>query len=44
MMPLTALTWDPARDTLMTQSPRRVSQHLLRRETVVDLLWSGFLM
>jgi Ca2+-transporting ATPase len=28
----------------MTQPPRRIDQHLLRRETIIDLLWSGFLM
>ncbi len=44
MAPLTALTRDPARVTLMTQPPRRTDQHLLRRETIVDLVWSGFLM
>jgi Ca2+-transporting ATPase len=44
MLPLTALTRDPARTSLMTQSPRDVNQHLLRRSTLIDLLWSGFLM
>ncbi len=44
MAPLTALTRDPAKASLMTQQPRRTDQHLLRRETIIDLVWSGFLM
>jgi Ca2+-transporting ATPase len=44
MFPLTALTWDPPHDGLMTEQPRDTRQHLLNRPNILDLIFSGFLM
>lgn len=44
MLPLTALTWDPPQDTLMTTPPRDTNEHLLTFRQTGDLIFSGFLM
>jgi len=44
MLPLMALTWDPAQKWLMSQAPRKVKEHILTKSVVLDLLFAGFLM
>lgn len=44
MGPLAAIAWDPARKDIMTDTPRDTSKHILRKSTIIDLIFSGFLM
>jgi Ca2+-transporting ATPase len=44
MLPLTALTRDPPEPWLMSEWPRNVSNHIINKSVIIDLLRSGFLM
>jgi P-type Ca2+ transporter type 2C len=44
MGPLASLARDPARPGIMTEQPRDTSKHILRKKTIIDLIFSGFLM
>lgn len=44
MLPLTFLTWDPAQPKIMSEAPRNPSDHIINKFSMIDLLWSGFLM
>lgn len=44
MFPLTALTWDPPQKNLMTEGPRNISDHVINKPMIIDLIRSGFLM
>jgi P-type Ca2+ transporter type 2C len=44
MFPLTALTRDPPQRDLMTQWPRNISDHVINKPMIIDLIWSWFLM
>lgn len=44
MWPLTALTRDPAQKNLMKEGPRNVSNHIINKPVILDLLFAGLLM
>ena len=44
MLPLMALTFDPAERTLMRQAPRKLGQHIIDRARLVELVFFGTLM
>lgn len=44
MFPLTALTRDPPQSDLMTQWPRNISDHVINKPMIIDLIRSWFLM
>lgn len=44
MFPLTFLTWDPAQAKIMTEVPRNPSEHIIKKSTLIDIAWTGFLM
>ncbi len=44
MFPLTALTRDPPQRDLMTQWPRNISDHVINKPMIIDLIRSWFLM
>jgi len=44
ILPLTALTFDPASKSLMREPPRRRGEHMINRETFTGILVFGFLM
>jgi Ca2+-transporting ATPase len=44
ILPLTALTFDPGSKDLMTSPPRRQEEHILNRNTMLEVLFLGFLM
>jgi Ca2+-transporting ATPase len=44
ILPLTALTFDPASKDMMTSPPRRQQEHILNRYTTFEILFLGILM
>jgi Ca2+-transporting ATPase len=44
ILPLTALTFDPASKDLMTSPPRAQEEHILNKYTMIEVLSLGFLM
>lgn len=44
MGPLTALTRDPPQKNIMQDWPRNVSDHIINKPVMLDLLFAGFLM
>ena len=44
ILPLTALTFDPGSKDIMTSPPRRQQEHILNRNTMLEVLFLGFLM
>ena len=44
ILPLTALTFDPASKALMTSPPRSQEEHIINRATLTGILFYGFLM
>jgi Ca2+-transporting ATPase len=44
ILPLTALTFDPASQDLMTTPPRSQEEHILNKYTMAEILFLGFLM
>lgn len=44
ILPLTALTFDPASKSLMQEPPRSRDDHMINRDTFVGILFFGFLM
>jgi Ca2+-transporting ATPase len=43
MFPITALGWDPAVTRLMREKPRKVSDHIINRKTVLEFVGFGLL-
>jgi Ca2+-transporting ATPase len=44
ILPLTALTFDPGSKDVMTSPPRSQEEHILNRNTMLEVLFLGFLM
>lgn len=44
MLPLTAMTFDPPEKTLMEKPPRDISDHIIKRSSLLNLIFYGFLM
>jgi Ca2+-transporting ATPase len=44
ILPLTALTYDPAGKGIMKQPPRRIDEHMINRGSIGEILLFGFLM
>ena len=44
ILPLTALTFDPGSQDLMTSPPRSQEEHILNRHTMIEISFLGFLM
>lgn len=44
MLPLTFLTWDAPRAEIMSSPPRDPGDHIINRNKIIDLVWSGFVM
>lgn len=44
MLPLAALTYDPAEGDVMTRPARDVKQHILGKRAILDILFAGVLM
>ena len=44
MLPLMAMTFDPAERTVMTQEPRKQEEHIVNRYSLIDLFIFGTLM
>jgi len=44
LIPITALTRDPAEKGLMENKPRDVTQHIFNKEVIIDWIWFGLLM
>lgn len=44
MLPLTALTLDPAEKSLMEEKPRNIHEHILNQRSYTSLLFYGFFM
>jgi len=44
ILPLTALTFDPGSKDLMTSPPRKRSEHILNKHTMLEILLLGFIM
>jgi Ca2+-transporting ATPase len=44
ILPLTALTFDPGSQDLMTTPPRSQEEHILNKYTMTEILFLGFLM
>lgn len=44
MLPLTALTFDPAEKHLMEKTPRNLKEHIINRSSLMNLIFYGFWM
>jgi Ca2+-transporting ATPase len=44
MLPLTALTFDPAEKHIMEQPPRDLNEHIINRSSLLNLIFYGFWM
>lgn len=44
MLPLTALTFDPAEKQLMEKPPRDLNEHIINRSSLINLIFYGFWM
>jgi P-type Ca2+ transporter type 2C len=44
LFPIAALGWDKADSQVMTEKPRNPKDHILNRNSVVDLVWCGVLI
>ena len=44
MLPLTFLTWDSASKKIMTEPPRNPNDHIVNKDKLFDIAWTGFLM
>jgi len=44
LLPITALTWDPPQEAIMAEAPRKPSDHVFNRFTLVNMAWTGCLM
>ncbi len=44
LFPIAALGWDQADGELMKDRPRKVSDHILNKVSILDLLWCGLLI
>lgn len=44
ILPLTALTYDPASKDVMSAPPRRRDEHVLNKYTMLEIMFFGFLM
>lgn len=44
LFPIAALGWDKADRNLMIEPPRKAEQHILNKNSIIDLLWCGLLI
>ncbi len=44
MLPLTALTFDPPEEHILTEPPRDLSQHIINKKSLLNLIFYGFWM
>lgn len=44
LFPIAALGWDQAEKDLMQEQPRKLTDHILNRRSIPDILWCGLLM
>lgn len=44
ILPITALTWDPTEESIMTEAPRNTNEHIFNKKTLKTIVWSGGLM
>lgn len=44
LFPIAALGWDEADGELMDEEPRNPANHILNRDSILDLLWCGLLI
>ena len=44
MLPLTALTFDPAEEHIMNDPPRNLNDHIINRSSLINLIFYGFWM
>ncbi len=44
MLPLTAMTFDPAEKSLMEKPPRDLKDHIIKRSSLINLIFYGFWM
>ncbi len=44
MLPLTAMTFDPAEKTLMEKQPRKLNNHIINKKSLMHLIFYGFWM
>jgi Ca2+-transporting ATPase len=44
MLPLTALTFDPAEEHIMEEAPRNLNEHIINRNSLLNLIFYGFWM
>lgn len=44
MLPLTALTFDPAEDDIMNNPPRDLNDHIINKNSLLNLIFYGFWM
>ena len=44
ILPLTALTFDPGADNLMTTPPRKQNEHIINQRSTIEVLFLGVLM
>jgi Ca2+-transporting ATPase len=44
MLPLASLSWDPPQKNIMQKPARNIHHHILSRNKIIDIIWSGLLM
>lgn len=44
LFPIAALGWDKAEGELMREKPRNLHDHILNKQSIVDLLWCGIII
>ncbi|MFW6265111.1 MAG: cation-translocating P-type ATPase, partial [Bacillota bacterium] len=44
ILPLTALTFDPGSENIMTSPPRKQEEHIVNKQSIVEILFLGILM